>query len=187
MPRLRLGPGVLLLVSMSSRGSWAKVRAITCSRRRAKPYAAGPANAGTDGKCLRERCFFLAWMRRFRGRDAPRAVHRRLLARTFAPPASRNFRETTQKCANGADIGSPFLGMAPLKFAISSNPLNGPPGAAVPEMPRRNRHDCWRLGSGRASPSAAAFASAIRRETSRAAREKRSPSQESGNCRLAPR
>ena len=175
---------MLSLASMSSRGSWAKVLAITCSRRRAKPYAAGPANAGTDGKCLRERCFLLAWMRRFRGRDATRAVHRRLLARTFAPPASRNFSETTQKCANGADAGSPFLDMAPLKLAISSNPLNG---AAVPEMPRRNRHDCWRLGSGRASPLAAALASATRRETSRAAREKQSPSQASGNCRLARR
>jgi hypothetical protein len=184
MPRLRLGPGVLLPVSMPSRASWEKVREITCSRCRAKPYAAAPANAGTDGKSLRERCFLLAWMRRFRGCEAPRAVHRRLLAGTFAPPASRNFRETTQKCANGAGIGSPFLDMAPLKFAILSNPLTG---AAVPEMPRRNRHDCWRLGSVRASLSAAALASAIRWETSRAAREKRSPSQASGNCRLAPR
>jgi hypothetical protein len=118
---------VLPPVSMPARGSWEKVREITCSRCRAKPYAAAPANAGTDGKSLRERCFLLAGMRRFRGHDAPRAAHRRLFARTFAPPASGNFRETTQKCANGAGIGSPFLDMAPLKFAISPNPLTGLP------------------------------------------------------------
>jgi hypothetical protein len=138
MPGLRLGPGVLLPVSRPSRGSWAKVREITCSRCRGKPYAAAPANAGTDGKSLRERCFLLAGMRRFRGREAPRAAHRRLLARTFAPPASRYFRETTQKCANGAGIGSPFLDMVPLKFAISSNPLTGAaiPGIAAAESSR---------------------------------------------------